>query len=131
MKPTDDGLGKLVRTVMIAVGVFLAIVALTLTCSRPAKADHKGEPKVQQVMTPSGVMVIDIDATDSRASECGMWTDDPDLASLFYQFVTDQIMPGEWMTGATKNLMDQGWTFDDAAEFARQGVLRCTVGKDS
>jgi hypothetical protein len=127
MKHTDDGLGKIVRMVLIAIGLFFAIVALAITCSRPAQAGHTKEPEVS--MAPDGR--VNIDATHTRGDGCGLFTDDPEAAGIFYDYVTDKITSPEFVIKMRDALMARGNDPVASLEFAKEGAIRCTTGKDS
>jgi hypothetical protein len=124
MKRIEDGLGKTVRTVMIVVGMVLTIFAFTAMCTS-AKADNK--PKVG--ILPDGQVLID--ATHYHGEGCGLTTYSPDVAGVFYDYVTDKITSPEFAVRMRNILMSVGWTKDEATKFANDGVLACTVGRNS
>lgn len=127
MKPTDDGMGKIVRTVLIAVGMVFAVIAITVTCTRPAQAGHTKEPEVS--IAPDGR--LNIDATHIRGDGCGLFTDDPDIAGIFYDYVTYKITSPEFVIKMRDALIARGNDPAASLEFAKEGAIRCTTGKDS
>lgn len=128
MKPTKDGLSKVVRAVMIATGIFFTIIAFTITCTPKAHADHTGPtPQVEVVPSPVGPKIV-IDARAYRGDQCALWTTSPDVGSVFYNYVAGHLAPREFVYAMTLALAATGdMTKEQAKAFAEEGLKLCNT----